>query len=375
MTGLSAENKLRDVFNKDNIGDLANNIAKIWSDFQINGFLEFILPNLPALSFIQRSNLIRDALVEFLPKEFEKSAQILVKALKEEQPNYGVTDWHAFIIMPQCAYISLCGKEHFDISMNALYEMTKRFSAEGDLRTFLNIDFAATMKLLHKWCNDPSPHVKRLVSEGTRPRLPLGGRIKTFQENPKPLIELLDKLKNDESLYVRRSVANNINDIAKDNPDIAIETLKKWHKDASPELIWVIRHASRSLIKNGHPEIIKMLGCDLEPQIKLSELKFDKKQIKIGDKITFAFTLESRANKEQSLIIDFIVHYQKTRGRIMSKVFKLRNVKLKAGEKINISKIINIRQTSTRIIYEGIHKISIQINGKIYCDGEFLVTP
>jgi 3-methyladenine DNA glycosylase AlkC len=181
------------------------------------------------LGLKERSDLIREKLAKYLPNDFDKAVDILIKDLWPELSDVGdiQTDWNGFIILPQTSFVAKYGKDHFEKSMKDLYEMTKRLSSENDLRSCIEVDFVRSMQILHQWCEDGNHHIRRLVSEGTRTHLPLAGRIKTFQENPLPVIELLEKLKDDESLYVRRSVANNINDISKDNPEIAVATLRK----------------------------------------------------------------------------------------------------------------------------------------------------
>lgn len=372
MAGLSAENKLRDVFNPENITALAEAIKKNWPAFNERSFLADILPALDSLGFGERSLLIRDSLEKHLPKDFPRAVGILLKSLGPEL-NGAPAPFDAFIVWPQCAFVSKCGKGHFDVSMNALYEMTKRFSAEADLRAFIEVDYERAMKILNEWCDDPNPDVRRLVSEGTRPRLPLTGRIKRFQEDPRPVIALLDKLKDDETEYVRRSVANNINDIAKDNPDIAIATLKRWNQDKNPKVQWVVRHAARSLIKQGHPEVIEMLGYSTTPQISVSGIVISPKTQRPGGSIEFSFSIASSAATPQKLIVDFTAHYNKANGKLSPKVFKLRDLSLPAGKTIAIKKSFALKNTSGRTIYPGKHAIEIQINGKTYQRGEFEV--
>lgn len=373
MAGLSSENKLRDVFNSNIVESFAQRLKESWIEFNSDAFVSSIIPSLSSLGFIERSNLIRDKLGEFLPEEFPKAADILIQALGPELKNPGETAWESFIVMPQCAFVSKFGGNHYEASMKALYEMTKRFSAEGDLRTFLELDYDRTMKMLHDRCKDPSPHVRRLVSEGTRPRLPLAGRIKRFQKDPRPMIELLEKLRTDPELYVRRSVANNINDIAKDNPNIAVDTLIQWRKDSNPHSQWVVKHAARSLIKKGNRGVFKLLGYRCPPPISVTSTQLNQSKIRIGDSLGFSFTIKSKSEKVEPLIIDYVVHYQKAKGRLSEKVFKCREVKIKAGETLKISTNHPFKNVSTRTIYPGLHKIEFQVNGKRFGGTRFTV--
>jgi 3-methyladenine DNA glycosylase AlkC len=373
MTGLSADNKLRDVFNPKVITALGDEIKRVWPKFEKKSFLDAILPKLDDLGFIERSNRLRDTLHEFLPKEFPKAVKILVDSLGPELEESDIAAWESFPVMSETAFVSKYGKDHFDLSMQALYEMTKRFSAEGDLRTFIEIDYDRAMRILHAWCTDSSPHVRRLVSEGTRPRLPLAGRIRRFQKDPRPVIELLDKLKDDESQYVRRSVANNINDIAKDNPAIAIATLKRWSKDSKPEVQWVVRHAARSLIKQGHPETMAIFGYSAEPKVQVSKLTISPKKQKRGGVVEFSFAIRSLANKTQKLVIDFAIYYVKANGKQAPKIFKLRNLSLTPDQEMRISRKVILKNTSGRTIYPGRHEIELKINGKSYPRNWFIV--
>jgi 3-methyladenine DNA glycosylase AlkC len=162
--------------------------------------------------------------------------------------------------MSLCAFVAEYGLAHRDLSLRALKEMTKRFSAEFAIRPFLDREPAAVVAVLADWALDPHPQVRRLVSEGTRPRLPWGMRLPKFVADPRPVLTLLELLKEDPELFVRRSVANNLNDIAKDNPDLVVATLRRWKASRSPETKWLVKHALRTLIKQGHPDALGLLG-------------------------------------------------------------------------------------------------------------------
>ena len=359
MAGLSQENLFRDVFSVTTITDLATRIGTVYPQFDSAGFTRDALDRLETLGFMERSQRVTDQLRVYLPDEYPEAIRILLAALGPELESPGETVWEAFIVMPQTAYVSRYGTDDFDLSMHALYEMTKRLTAEGDLRTFIERDFERAMDYLRRWVRDPSPHVRRLVSEGTRPRLPLAGRIKRFQDDPQPVIALLDQLKDDPSLYVRRSVANNINDIAKDNPEIAIRTLERWHNDGDDHVRWVVRHAARTLVKQGHPAIFAILGYEAEPQVVVERLAIVPNPIAIGAEATLQCRIRSAADHEQALVLDYVVHYVKANGVRREKVFKLRNVRLAAGASLSIEKKHRFADTSGRKHYPGVHLLEL----------------
>ena len=210
--------QLREVFNPAVVDQLAHNIARTWPTFDQIGFATTINSQLVSLNFGARNTLIRDTLWAYLPKEFPQAVQILVDSLGPEIPHCEITGFDGFIIMPQNDFVAKYGLDFFDISMQALYAMTKRFTAEGAIRAFIQKYPDQTLARLRQWAEDPNCHVRRLVSEGTRPRLPLAPRLGQFIRDPRPVLALLDQLKADPELMVRRSVANNLNDIAKDHP-------------------------------------------------------------------------------------------------------------------------------------------------------------
>ncbi|MDQ2692473.1 MAG: DNA alkylation repair protein, partial [Chloroflexota bacterium] len=211
--------QVRDVFNERVVNQLAANLARAWGGFNEQGFRESIHSRLNLLTFSERAALIRDALWRYLPGEYPRALEILLKALPPELPDCELKGYDGFIVLPQNGFVAKYGLGHYDLSMKALYQMTKRFSAEGAIRAFILGYPAQTLAILADWAEDNNCHVRRLVSEGTRPRLPWAIQLKPFIQDPRPVLALLEKLKTDPVLMVRRSVANNLNDIAKDNPD------------------------------------------------------------------------------------------------------------------------------------------------------------
>ncbi len=199
-------------------------------------------------------------------------------------------------------------------------------------------------------------------------------RLPKFQRDPALVIELLDKLKADPNLMVRRSVANNLNDIAKDNPSIVVETLERWQKSAlSKEMDWIISHSLRTLLKDGHPGALRLMGYDPDAKISVSEIQLSNETPVIGEEITFSFKVTSHEEKACKLMIDYIIHFMKANGKQAPKVFKAAKKILAPRASITIEKKQSFIQRSTRKHYLGEHRLVVQINGKKYTATKFIL--
>ncbi len=367
---MNSEFLFRNVFNAGVVVKLSDWIKAAYSEFNEVVFAKEINSTLETLSFGDRNTLIRDSLRKHLPEDVVEAITILVKCLPEENKREDLTGFDGFIIMPLCSYVAKFGLEHFDVSMNALYEMTKRFTAEGDIRPFIRKYPEQTYELLMKWTDDPNPHVRRLVSEGSRPRLPLGSRLHEFVKDPTPVIALLEKLKEDPALYVRRSVANNLNDIAKDNPEVVVETLLRWKKIKNPGTAWLVSHAARTLLKQGNKEALLLFGYDHKAKINANISNCDEGVV-FGSNLSFSISLTSVDDKTQPVMIDYKVHFMKANGKTAPKVFKLSKKKLLVNETVTIEKSHSFKPISTRKYYPGLHAIEIVVNGNVIDKREF----
>jgi 3-methyladenine DNA glycosylase AlkC len=366
--------QVRDVFNEKVVNQLARDLASVWQEFDAKGFSQGINSQLRALSFSERAALIRDTLWQHLPKEFSRALEIILNALPPEIPSCEINGFDAFIVMPQSDFVAKYGLDHYDLSMQALYQMTRRFTAEGAIRAFILKYPEKTLGILSEWAEDENCHVRRLVSEGTRPRLPWAIQLKPFIEDPRPVLKLLEKLKSDPELMVRRSVANNLNDLAKDNPDQVVKTLRRWSKMDNEGTQWLIRHAARTLVKQGNKEVLAILGYDSKVEIIVSRLQLDTPTVKMGGELNFSFEIKSTSKQAQRLVIDYIIHHVKANGALTPKVFKLANKALNAGETVRISKQHSFRPISTRKYYLGTHALEIQVNGTIFGRVNFELT-
>lgn len=357
--------QMREVINDQTVQQIANDIHGVWPEFDRSGFTATLTPIPPELGVIDRAKWVKDQLYHFLPKDYPTAVHIMLDSFGSELESADELGFSVFYYLPHGDYVATYGlaPEHFELSMKALYEITKRFTSEWPIRSFLEKHQERTLQTLAKWVKDKNAHVRRLVSEGTRPRLPWAGRLKAFQKDPTPVLELIAQLKTDPELYVRRSVANNLNDIAKDHPDLVVKTLKEWNKIDNEDTKWLIRHALRSLIKAGHVGALELLGFPKNVKVKVHDFKLSAEQVKMGDQIEFQFKVTSEENEACKLMIDYTVFFMKANGQLAPKVFKLSQKEIAPGETIELSKKQSFKPISTRKYYPGRHEIGLQING------------
>jgi 3-methyladenine DNA glycosylase AlkC len=266
------------------------------------------------------------------------------------------------------------GLDDFELSMQAQYELTQRFTAEFSIRPYLMLYPEQTLARLQTWATDSSVHVRRLVSEGTRPRLPWAPRLRSFQENPQPVLALLELLKDDPELYVRRSVANNLNDIGKDNPDVLIETTQRWLQNATPERRWLVTHALRSALKRGDANALKVMGFGTQSHIEVCHVVIAPQHVYTGESVKIRFDVVNAGTETQRLLIDLGIYFVKRYGGNHRKVFKLKTVELAAAESIRLAKTISLQEMTTRTHYAGVHRVEAIVNGEPTPLGQFVLS-
>jgi len=340
---------------------LADDIARVYPAFRSREFLRDALRDFEQLELLDRGRHLGRVLHAYLPSDFPSAVDVLLATLPAERSHEG--GMSSFYYLPHTEFVRAFGLAHLDASMRALYALTQRFTGEFAIRPFLEHHQQATLERLHVWADDASEHVRRLVSEGTRPRLPWAPRLRAFQQDPTPVLELLERLRDDPALYVRRSVANNLNDIGKDHPQRLMETASSWLVDASPERRWVVQHALRSAVKRGDPAALKALGFGAASTLQVSASSIMPKRPTIGTKVVVQCTLHNTARRAQHVIVDLVVHFVKANGATSAKVFKLAVLDVAPSEEVTVRKTISLAQLSTRRHYPGKHRVELQMNG------------
>ena len=355
--------------------------------FHADKFVKDACNNLDELELKARSNQIATALATHLPTDFIRSAKLIDASLVPINANYsdetmtfthesdGLAGW---IIMPVADYITTVILQHpeqnFDHGIQLLKRCTCLFSAEFAIRPLLRDLPSKTLATLLTWQSDKNVHVRRLVSEGTRPYLPWGIRLHQFVAEPELIIPFLEALKDDDSEYVRRSVANNLNDIAKDHPNKVAALAQQWWLPKNKNRTRLIKHACRTLIKQGHPKVLEMLGY-FPVTLAASALTLSHKQLAIGESQQMTLTLKGNNACNQALLIDYVVHHQKANKLTSKKVFKWTSIMLGKGkDAVVIQKAHSFKKVTTRKYYSGEHKIEVLINGQSVAMQSFLLT-
>ena len=369
---------LKNLFDEAAIRTMAHHLASSSPDFNEAGFCDFALEGLEELELKQRSERITDALERHLPDKYPHAVNLMLESLDPYCGTSGVEHGakvtpkgiRGWPVMPMAEYVARHGQDDLDLSLRALYAMTMRFTSELAIRPFLIRHEAPVLERLAQWATDRNHHVRRLVSEGTRPRLPWAIRLPQFIRDPSPILPLLDMLKDDGEEYVRRSVANNLNDISKDHPDLVAGIAKDWMRQATPQRTKLIRHGLRTLVKSGHTGAMEALGF-APPEVKLTALTIETPHVALGSALEFGIELRSCARQDQPLIIDYAVHHMKANGSTSPKVFKWKTINLKAGSILKATRRHPIRPITTRRYYDGQHRVELLINGQAYGDASF----
>ena len=363
------------LFNENSVRKLSDEIHQASVDFEKEAFYKEVLSAFPELELKERIYHIRDMLAKYLPNDYEEALSVILQALPAPlDPEKEDDDFGDFIYAPYGEFVVRygCSDTHLYRSLKALREITKRFSVEFAIRDFINHYPEETMAMLKACAASENYHERRLASEGSRPKLPWA---KKLTMDYRDAMVILDKLYYDKTRYVTRSVANHLNDIAKIDATLVIATLKRWQasgKQEPKEMEYMLSHALRTLVKEGNEEALALLGYKKLPKIVLSELTLVQDRVKVGEALHFEFEIEAKENCK--LMLDYIVHFKTKSGKSSPKVHKIKKLFLQNKECITVSKkhLFKVGMT-TRKLYAGEHKVELQINGKRYDMGTFVL--
>lgn len=355
--------KLKDFFTTEVVRGIGERLATQHNPFAVHTYVDRVLapsgqPPFAELEFTERSRRIADAIEEIAALEPVALFDLLTRSLPPELDGTEDTLNDGFSLWPYGEVIARHGAAFPTEGLDACYELTKRFTSEFAIRPILAA-WPDALTTVASWVTDPNEHVRRLVSEGTRPRLPWAQRLLLPVDE---VLAFLTELRADPSLYVRRSVANHLNDLAKDHPDKIIELLAGWHKEGTVETQWIVRHALRNHLKAGTPEALAIFGYK-PPKVDIADLQITPTKVSIGESVTAHFTIESTNKSEQLLMIDLVMGYVKANGSTSPKVFKFREFTLAGGASDEATKRFDMVVRSTRKLYPGVHTLTVRVNG------------
>ncbi|MEW9834856.1 DNA alkylation repair protein [Mesorhizobium marinum] len=352
---------LKEIFNRERLRHFALETAAVWPGFDQTRFLALATTGLDELGIMQRMRQTAVSFRETLPQDFRTALPILL----DLAPRIG----HGFAAITLSEFVALYGQEHADLSLDALRVLTRFGSSEFAIRHFLVADFARTIAVMRAWADDENEHVRRLASEGSRPRLPWSFQLRNLIADPSPTAPILEALKGDPSLYVRKSVANHLNDIGKDHPDLLVGRLSGWDL-SDRHTAWIARHALRTLIKKGDARALALIGTTGRAEIRVEHFAVEPASIRLGERIATTAKLTSTATAAQRLVIDYAIHYPKKNG-VSKKVFKLKEVELLPGGECQLSISQTVKDFTTRKHNAGFHRVELMANGDVVAESGF----
>ena len=351
----------KDFYNLKFLQEYSTILIKVYPLFQAETFCDIVTSSDWAeLELKQRMRRISETLGRILPNDFKESMSILISSIDElEQAPFkhmGIE----FMILPD--FIARYGIEDFNTSVKAIERVTPFITCEFAVRPFIIKYPDKMMRQMNQWSIHENKHVRRLSSEGSRPRLPWAMALPEFKKNPKPVLPILEQLKTDDSEYVRRSVANNLNDIAKDHPELVLKIAQSWY-GTNKETNALIKHGLRTLLKTNYPGALELIGYGSPKSFVLSKLSLLTAKVNDGERVVFAFSLENTSKKSQMLRMEYAVYFLLSNGKHSRKVFKISERNIKSKESFDIQRHHSFKLITTRKYYKGKHFIAPIING------------
>ncbi len=352
---------LKDNLNLPAVNLLATQVAQEFPQFDAKRFAGQAAQSLADLSLTDRVRLLQSLLILELCPDLHRDASRL-RQLAARWPADSYRGWECYAVWPLIEMIGECGRDDPSQALSLLADFTHLFTAEFAMRWYVRERLTEIHPIVMQWATSESPHIRRLASECLRPRLPWGGYIKSLQKEPAPILMVIEKLKDDPSRYVQKSVGNNLNDISKDRPELVLQTCERWLCDASPVRQQIVKRALRTLIKQGEPAVFPLLGYTEKPLLD-THFGIAPATIGLGDSVALTLTLESRATNSQQINIDYRLTMPGVGQQKRYKVFKWKTLILPAGERLVLDKTQPFSTLNTRRYYPGEYTIECLING------------
>ncbi len=340
-------------FTSESINNIADLIYNNYSAFNKNEFIDLInSQGFSRMELKEKMHHLTKCLFQTLPSSYTRAIDILIKIAPYVK---------GFEAMSLPDYVEQYGLQDWDLSLPALAHFTKFSSSEFAIRPFLNIDPERRMKFMMELADNQDSSIRRFSSEGCRPRLPWAMALPKFKKDPSLIIQVLEKLKNDKSEFVRRSVANNLNDISKDNPDTVLELCEKWKGDTI-DTDWIIKHACRALLKSGNKRALLLFNFGDPKNIDVENLELNK-IINFGEKLQFSFDINNKEKNKTKVRLEYVIYYMKSNGKLSGKVFQIIEKYYNSGRHsfLRNQSFVNM---STRKHYPGKHELAIVVNGE-----------
>lgn len=352
---------LKDLYSEAFYKKLTDALEVVLPEFNTSAFMERIYSgNFTAMELKQRMRHTTVVMHEFLPPLFSDASKVLVQLVKQLRKNEVGEDQLAFMFLPD--YIECYGLDDYKNGVEMLEFMTQFVSCEFAIRPFLIKYKDEMMGQMLLWSLHENYKVRRFASEGSRPALPWAMAVPFLKKNPAQILPILENLKNDPSEWVRRSVANNLNDISKILPEIVLEIAGLW-KGISRETDAIIKHGCRSLLKQGHADILIHYALESK-HIELDHFLVSTPTVQIRESLAFSFSVKNIGLIKQHVRLEYAVYYKRLNGSASKKVFKISERIFEPGESAQIARRQSFKIITTRKFYPGTHQLSIILNGK-----------
>lgn len=362
---------LKTFFDGEYVSWLADTMQQAEPGFDRTGFEQAACEGLDALELKARTAQICKAMGQALANDFAQAVPVVQRAMGDPGPPPDDEGMGGVRFWPHVSFLSAFGLSEPETALRAMRLFTQHFSCEFAIRDFLIHHPDLTMRHVLEWSRDPDWRVRRLASEGTRPRLPWGQQLKAFVADPGPVLNLLDAMHDDPQLIVRRSVANNLNDIAKDHPDRAVKVAARWFSTGDEGSKWTVKHGLRTLIKQGHVGALAVLGFSGGEGVEVQALRLAPAAPRIGESAELSLRLQNHEATPVNLVVDYALQRTLANGKAGEKVFKLRTLTLAPAETAEITTRLHFKQLSTRTYYPGDHAVRVLINGRVASEIEF----